>query len=110
MELFESQGAISCVVHAAGFGLPSPVHSSIITNFTLKLERDQKPLKISSFLARYRTRTNFTCSRYLCDRINNRHGERQGYEAAQVHANAGVFKPYKLPLPASPNYLSIVGA
>jgi hypothetical protein len=53
MEIFEAHDeAIGCVVHAAGFGQSSPIHSGVVTDFSLGLEKDKTALPIASFEAR----------------------------------------------------------
>jgi hypothetical protein len=86
MEIFETHDeAVGCVVHAAGFGLSSPVHSSAITDFSLRLEKGKSVLDVGSFEAR--------------------HGQRLVYH--NVHLQEGALAPRSRPLPASPNYLAI---
>lgn len=88
MEIFEAHDeAIGCVVHAAGFGQSSPIHSGVVTDFSLGLEKDKTALPIASFEAR--------------------HGQRLSYGRQDVRVSEGVLKPRSLPLPALPNYLAI---
>jgi len=90
MEIFQVPGsdgpATRCVVHGAGFGLPSPTDSTVITDFALKIEKDGKPLRVARFEAR--------------------RGQRLTYAQGELQVVDGVLKPAGK-LSQAPNYLAL---